>query len=123
MQIHVANFICKLIGYSFIFSLVALALPSLYPTPGPLLWSVGCLTIVGTIADATIVPRLGNIKSLALGLPGMTIVVWVVANISQSAHVNVPQAILLAICVSPLEFTFHHVILRRMTIYSSSRGD
>lgn len=112
MHITAANVTCKLIGYTSVLSLINFFMPTrLYDSPVPLMWSVVCLTIVGVLADNLIVPRLGAFWSLVMGLPGMVIILLLVAYFSSMAHVTWLRALIISVCIAPLEYALHRAIL------------
>lgn len=112
MHITSANATCKLIGYTTVLSLINFFIPTrLYDSPIPLLWSVVCLTIVGVLADTLIVPRLGAFWSLIIGLPGMLLILMLVAYFSPTAHVTWVRALIISVCIAPLEYALHRAVL------------
>ncbi|MCL6625772.1 MAG: DUF2512 family protein [Alicyclobacillus shizuokensis] len=116
----VFNAVMKLLGYGSIFLIADTLLPNLYTRAWVPVITVLSLTAVGLVADLTIVPRLGNLPALGLGLLGMTGIIWAVAQFAPGNRLGWITALVLAICLGPLEYGLHEVMLRGLG-YRSSR--
>jgi hypothetical protein len=107
----VFNLVVKLMGFGSVFLIADSLFPGLYQSLWFPFYTVLTLTTVGTIADLLIVPRLGNRLALFFGFFGMTIIIWAIAKLGPYNRVSMLVAALLALCLGPLEFGLHEVIL------------
>ncbi|MCL6632956.1 MAG: YndM family protein [Alicyclobacillus herbarius] len=110
----VFNAVIKLFGYGSIFLIADTLLPNLYINDWFAVYTVIVLTLVGTVADVVILPRLGNLPSLCLGFVGMTVIIWAIAHLDPYNRVGWLAAFILALCLGPLEFGLHEVMLRAL---------
>ncbi|UOF89108.1 YndM family protein [Fodinisporobacter ferrooxydans] len=113
-HLSLKNFLMKLILFSSILYLADRLVPSLYPNFSPIFTTGLCLSVVGMIADLTIVPLFDNIPALFMGFPGITLIVWVLAKFYPDTHVSLLQAGTLALCLAPFEYLLHVYILRHL---------
>lgn len=107
MRMTWTNLVLKLIGYTLILYFIEFLYPALYPTFSPILLTSVVLTLVGSAADWTVLPRMGNLRALSLGWLGMTIIIWGVAQLWPGTHVPIGDAIIMALCLGPLEYALH----------------
>ncbi|WP_067927042.1 DUF2512 family protein [Alicyclobacillus shizuokensis] len=110
----VFNAVMKLLGYGSIFLIADTLLPNLYTRAWVPVITVLSLTAVGLVADLTIVPRLGNLPALGLGFFGMTGIIWAVAQFAPGNRLGWVTALALAVCLGPLEYGLHEVVLRAL---------
>jgi hypothetical protein len=109
------NAVMKLAGFGAILETGRWVFPGLYNGDWRPLWlAVLALTAVGTAADVTLVPRLGNVPSLALGWIGMTAIVWLAGLLFPGTAVPIWQAALVSVFFAPFEFTLHRFVLARL---------
>lgn len=101
------NTAIKWVGYAAILSTVERLVPRLYPSFGVIAVTASALTVVGGVADATVLQWLGNLRALFLGWFGMTAIIWGVAWMWPDARVSVTDAALIALCLGPLEYSLH----------------
>ncbi len=105
------NTLLKLIGFGIIFVAADHLVPGLYSSPGPVITTVIALTAVASVADLLIVPRLGNLPSLALGFFGMLAIIWLCARAWPNDHMTLGWAVLLTLAIGPLEYLLHKAVL------------
>ncbi|MBX6353286.1 MAG: DUF2512 family protein [Thermoflavifilum sp.] len=110
------NALMKLAGFGAVLIFSHWLFPGFYGADWRPLWlAVLALTAVGTVADVVIVPRLGNVPSLAMGWFGMTFIVWTCGAIFPGAAVPLWQAGFTALFAAPLEWALHRWILRSLS--------
>jgi hypothetical protein len=114
--VSIVNITYKFAGYSSVLLIADFLIKGLFPT----IWSIFAvslsLTVVGAIADLTIVPRYGNIPSLALGFFGMVLIIWAVPRFWTDSHITLFRAAVMAIFIGPLEYALHRYVLRNLFI-------
>lgn len=110
VRVTVTNVWLKLCGYSAILYLIDVFYPSLYPSFLAIVATSAALTLVGAVADWTILPRMGNIRALSLGWLGMAAIIWGVALIWPGTRVSVGDALVMALCLGPLEYALHRFL-------------
>lgn len=108
------NVVCKLIGFGLILSLADMVVPSLYSSYLPVVVTTGILTITGAVADLVVLPNLGNVKSLALGLPAMTAIIWAVAEFFPYSSITLGWALVLSLFLGPIEYLLHKMVLKSL---------
>jgi hypothetical protein len=112
----ITNGIYKFAGYASVLLAADYLVHDMYASLWPMFFTVCYLTLVGLIADLTIVPRLGNVPSLCLGFFGMLFIVWATPQFFPGNHVTLLRAAALAVCIAPLEYALHEYVLRNMPL-------
>jgi Protein of unknown function (DUF2512) len=113
-MVIVTNALYKLAGYASVLLIADFLLPGLYSSLVPLFATVLVLTGVGVIADLVILPMLGNVVSLLIGAEGFVLILYVVPLLWPGSNMTLGRAIVLAICMAPLEFALHRYVLRQL---------
>ncbi len=111
-MVIVTNALYKLAGYASVLLIADVLLPGLYSSLVPLFVTVLVLTGVGVIADLVILPLLGNVMSLLIGAQGFVLILYVTPLLWPGSTVTLSRAIVLALCMAPLEFALHRYVLR-----------
>ena len=112
--IHIANAGLKFGGYGCILFLTYCLIPGVFSSVPSLMFTDLALTIVGVIGDATILPRLGNIKSLSIGEFGMAAILWFSPRLYPNPQMTLMWAVVLTLFILPFEFALHRWILRTL---------
>lgn len=105
------NFAFKFAGFATVLLIADTLVPHLYSSLWPMFGTTLALSIVGTIGDLLILPRLSNGPSLLLGLFGMTLIVYVTPWFWANNHVALGGAFLIAIFLVPIEYLLHRYVL------------
>ncbi|CAM3959525.1 DUF2512 family protein [Alicyclobacillus pomorum] len=111
-MVIVTNALYKLAGYASVLLIADVLVPGLYSSLVPLFATVLVLTGVGVIADLVILPLLGNVLSLLIGAQGFVLILYVTPLLWPGSTVTLTRAIVLALCMAPLEFALHRYVLR-----------
>lgn len=111
-MVTIANITYKFAGYSSVLLIFDYLFGSMYSSLWPLFTTVVVLTGVGAIADLVVVPRLGSIVSLLIGAEAMVLVIFVVPLMWPGNQVTLVRAILMTICIAPIEYVLHQYVLR-----------
>ena len=110
------NIVLKLAGFLLVLWGAEILHPRLYPHVWPILATAVVLTAVGVIAEPILLPRLQNLPSLLIGLPGMVFIIWFIAQIWPETHVSLGAATTMTVALGPLEFILHKYLLGARTV-------
>ena len=105
------NFAFKFAGFATVILIADTLVPHLYSSLWPMFATTLALSIVGTIGDILILPRLYNGPSLLLGFFGMTFITYVTPWFWPNNHVTLGAAFLIAIFLTPVEYMLHRYVL------------
>lgn len=112
------NAALKFAGYSTVLLIGDYLVPGLFLSVWTALFTALVLTITGVFGDALILPRLGNGKSLSIGVFGMVAIIYLVPRLWPASEITLTRAVVLALFLLPLEYVLHSWILH--TLFSRS---
>ena len=114
MTVHSTNFLYKVAGYASVLLGADYLIRGLYPSLWPVSVTVFILAVTGVVGDMTIVPTLGNVKSLALGFFGITAIIWGTALFWPGSHMTLGRAVVITLFIGLLEYALHEYVLRNL---------
>jgi len=105
--VTVTNFSFKFAGFATVLLIADTLVPNLYTSLWPMFATTLAISIVATLGDLVVLPRLFNGPSLILSFFGLTLITYVSAWFWAQSHVTFGAAILLAMAMLPIEYLFH----------------
>ncbi|MCL6593706.1 MAG: hypothetical protein K6T31_06990 [Alicyclobacillus sp.] len=107
-----ANALAKWLGWSALLGIARQLDPHLALGTSSIAWTVTALTLTGTVADELVLPRLGNARSLALGVWGMVFCLWGCPRLTGGSGPSLGGAVTLSLPLGVYEACLHVALLR-----------
>lgn len=113
-RLTLRNLVLKLLGFGTVLLFGTYLLEKEYFSIGPVVLTVLTLTVIGVVADYVVVPRAGNLPSLLLGFPAMTVIIWAIAHLYPPTRITLATAVVMALFLGPIEYALHQMILKNL---------
>ncbi|OFW82055.1 MAG: hypothetical protein A2201_10640 [Alicyclobacillus sp. RIFOXYA1_FULL_53_8] len=108
------NFSFKFAGFATVLLIADTMVPHLYTSLWPMFATTLAISIVGTVGDLVVLPRLFNGPSLILSFLGLTLITYVSAWLWAQSRVTFGAAILLGLAMLPIEYLLHRYVLKSL---------
>lgn len=110
------NFSFKFAGFATVLLIADTMVPHLYTSLWPMFATTLAISIVGTIGDLVLLPRLFNGPSLILSFLGLTLITYVSAWFWAQSRVTFGVAIVLGLAMLPIEYLLHRYVLKSLMV-------